>query len=371
MKKMIVISLCAFCTLLAVFGLWMADSPASAEVSQETSGIFAGTDAKQKTMNVRVQGADQSYPLASSVWVYRNGKKAALSDLQPGDTLDIILNSKGQAAYIKAASAAPSPAPAAGTGGAGTTAAPGEAASGTARSAGSPNAGAAGQGSGASSGIAAPGSTGLSGSSGTGASGSARSGVVSQGSGAAAATQPGSAAAGTGAGQKGQASSAASVGTGQAQPVWSELKLSLRGSGIRLEAKLEGKQGESKGWLYIDSGDHARIKLDGNEAQQVLRQWLAGVNLSAADAEEQVKQRLAKELGLSDRSLNLKLEVKGFQMSPPSAASSTSIRDAEDERPGGKLADSEKDDKNEKTKEKRDEHPGKGKDKGKDKDKDD
>ena len=69
MKKTMIITLCGLCALLLAFSFWFADSPASAEVSQETKGVYSGLDAKQANLTLTSQGTEQTYRLASSVWV--------------------------------------------------------------------------------------------------------------------------------------------------------------------------------------------------------------------------------------------------------------------------------------------------------------
>jgi hypothetical protein len=76
----------------------------SAEVSQEAKGSFVRLDDGGKKLIVAVEGKEATYPLSAKVWVYRDMQKSVLEQLQAGDALDMVLNSKEQAAYIKATS---------------------------------------------------------------------------------------------------------------------------------------------------------------------------------------------------------------------------------------------------------------------------
>ncbi|UUZ82352.1 hypothetical protein LJK88_49585 [Paenibacillus sp. P26] len=95
---------------------WIGDQTVSAETSTEVKGLFAGLTDGGKTIKVTDGGTEKTYPLIADVWVYRNSKKAVLKDLKPGDTLDLILNSKNQVAYIKASGVDDTASVAAGTG---------------------------------------------------------------------------------------------------------------------------------------------------------------------------------------------------------------------------------------------------------------
>jgi type IV secretory pathway VirJ component len=90
------------------------ETPASA--SKEVKGIFVALDG-QSNIQIQTANGTETVALAKSVWVYRNQQKANLTDLKAKDQLELILNGKLQAAYIKAnsldaaASASPSPTP--------------------------------------------------------------------------------------------------------------------------------------------------------------------------------------------------------------------------------------------------------------------
>ena len=90
---------------LVTYGITtFGEQEASAEVSQEAKGSFVRLDDGGKKIVIAADGKEASYPLSSNVWVYRDMLKSVLEQLQAGDALDLILNSKNQAAYIKATS---------------------------------------------------------------------------------------------------------------------------------------------------------------------------------------------------------------------------------------------------------------------------
>jgi hypothetical protein len=93
---------------------WTAYAATSAAntVSASVKGTLksVGEDA----VTVTTESGEQTVALAKSVWVYKDDQKAQLADLLMGDQVEFILNSKQQAAYVKAtsaAAAAPEPEP--------------------------------------------------------------------------------------------------------------------------------------------------------------------------------------------------------------------------------------------------------------------
>ncbi|MDO3677449.1 hypothetical protein Q3C12_10600, partial [Paenibacillus ehimensis] len=104
LKKTVVWALAAALLGGLIYGVtWAGDAPVSAELSTEAKGRFVGLTDGGKNIKVTYGGTEKTYPLTADVWVYRNLQKAAITELKPGDSLEIILNSKNQAAYIKAA----------------------------------------------------------------------------------------------------------------------------------------------------------------------------------------------------------------------------------------------------------------------------
>jgi hypothetical protein len=116
MKKwMYLVIACLSITLIGYSVMAYAnETPANA--SKEVKGIFVALDG-QNNIQIQTTKGTETIALAKSVWIYRNQQKANLTDLKVKDQLELILNGKLQAAYIKAnsldaaASAAPSPTP--------------------------------------------------------------------------------------------------------------------------------------------------------------------------------------------------------------------------------------------------------------------
>ena len=102
MKNKLVLSILTFiCVTVAALGLnTFAD--ASQAPSASTTGALQSVDDTGNLVSVSVGQDEQTYTLSNSVWVYRNDGKALLSDLKPGDQVELIFNSKGQVAFVKA-----------------------------------------------------------------------------------------------------------------------------------------------------------------------------------------------------------------------------------------------------------------------------
>ncbi|MCP3776123.1 hypothetical protein NLX71_22955 [Paenibacillus sp. MZ04-78.2] len=253
-----------------IYGVtWVGDAPVSAEISTEAKGRFVGLTDGNKQIKVSYDGTEKVYPLTSDVWVYRNLQKAAITDLKPGDSLEIILNSKNQAAYIKAAApeqaAAPqSPAPPATV----------------------PNAAAA-QGSGASTEPAAP----------------APSGSTSSVPPAGPAHTP-------------AASVDRPAGAKPAKPVengswpWERLSLELKSRELALKVKQEQTDKGDEADIYIQTKDRAVVHLNGAQAEQLLLLLLQGLPSEKDAWEKALKQRLVTQFKLKDDSPDWKIDVK-------------------------------------------------------------
>lgn len=110
-KFSLVTIITAVCVVLAVFGVSTLAKASTAPLSSTVNGTLHSVSADQSEITVTVDQESRTVPLAQNEWVSRNGQKALLSDLKTGDKLEIILNNKNQAAFIKAAS--PDAAPAA------------------------------------------------------------------------------------------------------------------------------------------------------------------------------------------------------------------------------------------------------------------
>ncbi|CAG7645148.1 hypothetical protein PAESOLCIP111_04889 [Paenibacillus solanacearum] len=267
--------LCMACLL--GFGLiygvtWIGDTPVSAEISQEAKGQFVRVEDGGNKLTAAYEGMEKTYPVAENVWVYRNGQKAGLSGLKPGDTLELIFNSKSQAAYIKVASVAPeAAAPAAGKqDGAGTEAAPAAEAP-------------AAEPSGASqSEAAAP--------------------PVSPAPAAKAPSQPE------------MAPQTGAPGLAQAKTEggwpWERLSLELKSRELMLKVKQEQTDKGSEADIYVQTKDRAVIHLNGAEAEQMLRLLTTGLPADRTAWEKALKARLGAEFKLKDASPDWKLDIR-------------------------------------------------------------
>ncbi|WP_163852588.1 hypothetical protein [Paenibacillus elgii] len=257
-----------------IYGItWAGDAPVSAEISTEAKGRFVGLTDGNKQIKVSYDGTERTYPLTADVWVYRNLQKAAITDLQPGDSLEIILNSKNQAAYIKAAApeqaAAPqSPAP----------------------PATEPNAAAA-QGSGASPGPAAP----------------ALSGSTPAAPPAGPAHTP---AASPSASSDRQAASEPAKPAANGSWPWERLSLELKSRELALKVKQEQTDKGDEADVYIQTKDRAVVHLKGAQAEQLLLLLMQGLPSEKDAWEKALKQRLAAQFKLKDDSPDWKIDVK-------------------------------------------------------------
>ncbi|WP_438447283.1 hypothetical protein [Gorillibacterium sp. sgz5001074] len=109
-KWTIITAITAACVVTAVFGVSTMANASSAPLSESVNGTLQASGTSTGELTVTLDQVSRTLPLASTVWISLNGQKAQLSDLKPGDKLEIILNQKDQAAFIKATSAVAVPA---------------------------------------------------------------------------------------------------------------------------------------------------------------------------------------------------------------------------------------------------------------------
>lgn len=246
---------------------WIGDKPVSAEISQQAEGQLSQLDEGNGKITVAYEGTEKTYSLAADVWVYRNSQKAAMSELKQGDTLDIIFNSKGQAAYIKAVDrsstveAAP-PAPSL------TPPVPTEPQAATKQDSGKES-------------VPSP-------------DVNAGIPVVSQ--------VPQSSA--------GMTSGKAVQNDLHAWP-WKELELELKSKNLKLKLEHEQKDNDTEAEVYIQMKDRGVIRLQGAEAEQLLLLMMQGLPQDKSLWEQELRQRLAAEFKLQDlSSAEWKLDVE-------------------------------------------------------------
>jgi hypothetical protein len=103
MKKwMFFMIACVSITLIGYSVIAYANNPAAGD-SKEVKGSFVAVEG-QSNIQIKTQSGTETIPLAKSVWVYRDQQKANLTDLKAEDQVELILNAKMQAAYVKATS---------------------------------------------------------------------------------------------------------------------------------------------------------------------------------------------------------------------------------------------------------------------------
>ena len=109
MRKRLTITILSITLVVLMLCGWTAYAATSPNTSTSTSVLGTFKSIASDTVTIITNTGDQTIPLAKSVWVYRNDQKAQLADLQPGDQIELIVNSKQQAAYVKATSRAGAP----------------------------------------------------------------------------------------------------------------------------------------------------------------------------------------------------------------------------------------------------------------------
>ncbi|MBP1153400.1 MULTISPECIES: hypothetical protein [unclassified Paenibacillus] len=277
---------------------WIGDKPVSAEISEQAKGRLVHLNEGNSKITVAYEGTEKTYSLATDVWVYRNSQKAAMSELKQGDTLDIIFNSKGQAAYIKAvdgssvaeaAPAAPSP----------TLSVPMVPQTVTKQDSSKESVPSADVNAGIS---AVP--------------------QVPQSS-------------------AGIASSKAVQKDLNAWP-WRELELELKSQNLKMKLEHEAKDQDTEAEIYIEMKDRAVVHLKGTEAEQLLLLMMQGLPKDKVAWEQALKQRLAAEFKLQDVSSakwELDVEWKGDASSvdlPPAERPNLEPKSKEKEHGNGK-----------------------------------
>lgn len=86
---------------------WTAYAATSSSATTSTTINGKLTTMTADTITLHTDAGDKTVPLASSVWVYLNDEKAQLSDLRIGNEIEVILNNKKQAAYVKGSAETP------------------------------------------------------------------------------------------------------------------------------------------------------------------------------------------------------------------------------------------------------------------------
>ncbi|GGA10079.1 hypothetical protein GCM10008018_64450 [Paenibacillus marchantiophytorum] len=263
--SIILISVTLAAVMLYGWTAYAATSPTQI-TSTSTKGTFTSVDSA--TIKLSTDTVEQTVPLAKSVWVYRNEHKAQLTDLVAGDQIELILNSKQQAAYIKATSA--------------NAAKPDAAASGTANSTASPTA----------QPTAAPSPTPL----------------------PAGTPEP-------------TPQGAAAKPVAPAQPERNhEVYPNLEGMDVSVDGKhfkLHIRQSQGPhGSLYdlnIKPEDAGTIHLSGDQAAAWIRELLASIDLKSSDAKQTLAAQLAQHYGLDASKLTIQMKTQWKPDQAPAA----------------------------------------------------
>ncbi|MFC5451375.1 hypothetical protein [Paenibacillus aestuarii] len=255
MNKRLRISLFSILAIILIFGGWTAFAATSSDAATSASvvGTFQSTSSDQTQVSISTTSGTQTISLAKSVWVYRNDQKAQLSDLKPGDQIELIMNSKQQAAYVKASSAeapAASPAPSA-------TPVPSPSAVPTATPSATPAA------------QAAPASPTL------GTTAAAKDDTV--------------------------------------YPGLAGIDLKIDGKHFKLQIKQVPGNGRTLYDLSIKPEGSGTVHLKGDEAAMWIKQLLAGVDLKSANAQQALLQELAEHYTLDTTQLNVQLKTNWKQ----------------------------------------------------------
>ncbi len=294
------------------------DPEALAEVSDQAQGALIGIAKEGKSVTILAQETERTYPLASNAWVYKDNRKAGLADLRPGDRVELILNSKQQAAYIKATGRESLPPSADADSEALAGSVDGDKPSSDAQSPPSDTQSPANGAQSPASGVQSSASGAQSPSGGTQSS---ASGARSPASGA----QPPKAAEPS----TGPALPAApKPGGGNTEPVdasdepahrgewpWTEFSLEVKSSELQLKARHKpGKGGNiSEADIYVQMKDRTVIHLKDEEAEQWLQLLLQDQPIEAGAGkawEEALKRQIVANLQLEDASPDVKLKVK-------------------------------------------------------------
>jgi hypothetical protein len=102
MKKL-VYTMLGSAFIVFLFFTFMANAEHSASSGSSVyKGTLVSVEGDQRRVTVAGEEGEKTFTLAKSVWVFKDERKSDLRDLSPGDEVEVIFNTTGQAAYIKA-----------------------------------------------------------------------------------------------------------------------------------------------------------------------------------------------------------------------------------------------------------------------------
>ncbi|MBA2943487.1 hypothetical protein HZF08_35020 [Paenibacillus sp. CGMCC 1.16610] len=246
----IIISITLVALLVCGWTAYASTSTNSA-ISTSVNGTFKS--ASSEAVTVTTDTGDQTLPLAKSVWVFKNDQKAQLADLHAGDQIELILNSKQQAAYVKASSSVanePTPSPTA---------------------------------------SAAP---------------------VEPTQSPAATVVPTQTPTPTSAAPKPESSTKPASADKNSYPDLQGFDLNVDGKHFKLHI---GQSKDDKGTTYdlsVKPEDSGMIHLKGEEAAQWIQNLLASIDLKSSDAEQKIAGLLAQHYNLDANKLNVHMKTK-------------------------------------------------------------
>jgi Cu/Ag efflux protein CusF len=267
MKKWTKLGIGLLCATLVTFGVRSISGVSNAdEASQTVNGTVKTIDAAHGEVTVSTDdGTEKTVPLSNSVWVFLDDHKAQTSDLGKGFKVELILNGKKQVAYIKAISKTV-------TDKSGSAQAP-------------------------------VGTTDL---------------VTASSSASAAAT----ASATLVAPATGTSPTASSTPTQTAAP-WDKLHIKIEGNGLTMDIQDKGDHNNGMSMIKMKPKGRDGLFLKGDDAEHWIRTLLAGIDLKAPNAQQQIKTAFINWFELNGTTLNVSIEVEAKPAESAAATSST------------------------------------------------
>jgi hypothetical protein len=264
------------CAVVVAFGVSsLAGVSKADEASSTVSGTVKSIDAAQGSITVTTgDGTEKTVVLSKTVWVFLDNHKAQISDIGPSFQVELILNTKHQAGYIKALS----------------------------------HADASKQES-------------------TVATSQTQAAASSQASQNQSATQnQANAAQPTAPQAQSQATAQASAPASPSTAVpWDQLKIKIEGDGFKLDIFDKGDHNNGTSMIKMKPKGRDGFFLKGDDAEHWIRTLLAGIDLKAPNAKQQIAAAFAKWFEQNGIALNVNLELQATTAAPaaPEAAPAT------------------------------------------------
>lgn len=250
------------CAAVVTFGVSSLAGVSNAdEASATVTGTVKTIDAASDNVTVTTDdGSVKTVPISKTVWVFLDNHKAQISDIGTGFKVELILNGKKQAGYIKAISITVNVKPDSNTAPAPSAAAAPNAAQSPAAVTQSP--------------AAAPQSP-------------------------AAAAQP-----------QASTTSAPSPVAAAAGAPWESLHLKIEGNGFKMDIFDKGDHNNGTSMIKMKPKGRDGFFLKGDEAEHWIRTLLAGVDLKAPNAQQQITAAFQNWFELNGITLNVNIDIK-------------------------------------------------------------